>query len=111
MAPYGIPTLLEEYCPGTRAWMYEAVFTWLDTAPQEAGGSSGSSDEPGRRMFALFAEAGMGKSVFSAAMRTKLGVRTNKDSSVIMVGGWLGDLLVCWSVAWSINESTWLHIK
>ena len=80
MSTYGIPTLLKEYCPGTRAWMYEEVFTWLDTAPLPDG-----SQAPGYRMFALFADAGMGKSVFSAAMKIKLDVRINNDSSVVMV--------------------------
>ena len=109
MSTYGISSLLDEYCAGTRAWMYEAVFTWLDSTQQAAaaeeeeeedGGGGGSSEQGGSRMFALFAEAGMGKSVFSAAMRTKLGVRANKDSSVIMVGGWAVCLSVGWLFGW-----------
>ena len=82
MATYNIAALLSEYQAGTRQWMYDEVDDWL-----HGGSSAGSTAEPSR-LFVLLAMAGMGKSVFSAAIHTKLLALTNKDSNVVMVSTW-----------------------
>ena len=91
MATYNIASLLSEYRAGTRQWMYDEVDAWLRGSSstghdQPAGGSSvACGDAAPSRLFVLLAMAGMGKSVFSAAIHTKLLALTNKDSNIIMV--------------------------
>ena len=91
---YNISALLSEYRAGTRQWMYDEVDAWLrgssSAGPDEpAGGSSvACGDAAPSRLFVLLAMAGMGKSVFSAAIHTKLLALTNKDSNVVMVSTW-----------------------
>ena len=77
MNSYNINVLLDEYMPGTRDWMYRKVNSWLDAA------SSAAADAT-PRLFLVLAGAGMGKSVFSAVMHTKLFGRANRDSNVMM---------------------------
>ena len=73
MNSYNISVLLDEYEPGTRDWMYKKVNSWLDATADTTP-----------RLFLLLAGAGMGKSVFSAVMHTKLFGRANRDSNVMM---------------------------
>ena len=77
MNSYNISVLLDEFMPGTRDWMYKKVNSWLDAA------SSAAADTT-PRLFLLLAGAGMGKSVFSAVMHTKLFGRANRDRNVTM---------------------------
>ena len=76
MNSYNIGELWDEYEPGTRDWMYEKVDSWLDAA------STAADTTP--RLFLLMAGPGMGKSVFSAKMDTKLFCRANRDSNITM---------------------------
>ena len=73
MNSYNISVLLDEYEPGTRDWMYKKVNSWLDATADTTP-----------RLFLLLAGAGMGKSVFSAVMHTKLFGRANRDRNVMM---------------------------
>jgi len=75
IASYNIDGVFSEYIPGTRKWLYDAANEWLmNSRPYGPGASSVGSqkDEAIRRMFLLFAEPGMGKSVFSAAIDDQL---------------------------------------
>lgn len=76
IASYKVSTLLSEYELGTRQWMYDEVFAWLDSSVAVPASS---------RMFLLLAGAGMGKSVFSAALSSMLEVRTNRDPDLVLV--------------------------
>ncbi|KAL6756674.1 hypothetical protein V8C86DRAFT_3136436 [Haematococcus lacustris] len=80
MRSYRIAQLLDEYHPGSRQWMYDRVNDWLNASSSSSPGDEGAAS----RLFLLLADAGMGKSVFSAVMHTKLVVRGNKDSSLVM---------------------------
>ncbi|GFH09203.1 WD_REPEATS_REGION domain-containing protein [Haematococcus lacustris] len=80
MRSYRIAQLLDEYHPGSRQWMYDQVNDWLNASSSSSPGGQGAAS----RLFLLLADAGMGKSVFSAVMHTKLVVRGNKDSSLVM---------------------------
>lgn len=65
---YSLPQMAAEYVEGTRQWLYIDANRWL---------SEGTLDSPSSRMFILAAEPGMGKSVFSAVVDTKLVARKN----------------------------------
>ncbi len=85
---YGISILMDEYHSGSRAWLYQAVNAWLDLSVGDAdAGERSSVRERASRAFILLAGPGMGKSVFSAVMQTKLAVRANKDQGLVMVSG------------------------
>lgn len=89
LGSYGIARLLAEYDPGSRKELYKKVNKWLDTCAAEAnkqGAVPFGQDQQTSRAFLLLAEPGMGKSVFSAAMHTKLTARTNKEHNLILVG-------------------------
>ena len=73
MNSYNISGLLDEYMRGTRDWMYAKVDSWLDAAVDTTP-----------RLFLLLAGPGMGKSVFSAVMHTKLFGRANRDHNITM---------------------------
>jgi hypothetical protein len=66
---YNIDGVFHEYHPGTRSWLYDSAKDWL-LSHHPSNGSQ--SDEALHRMFLLFAEPGMGKSVFSAAIHKQL---------------------------------------
>ena len=77
IASYNIDGVFSEYIPGTRKWLYDAANEWLMSNRPNGSGASNSTgspqeDEAIRRMFLLFAEPGMGKSVFSAAIDDQL---------------------------------------
>ncbi|KAL6756673.1 WD40-repeat-containing domain protein [Haematococcus lacustris] len=80
MRSYRIAQLLDEYHPGSRQKMYNEVNDWLNASSSSSPGGQGAAS----RLFLLLADAGMGKSVFSAVMHTKLVVQGNKDSSLVM---------------------------
>ncbi|KAJ9532875.1 hypothetical protein QJQ45_010968 [Haematococcus lacustris] len=80
MRSYRIAQLLDEYHPGSRQWMYDRVNDWLNASSSCSPGDEGAAS----RLFLLLADAGMGKSVFSAVMHTKLVVRGNKDRNLVM---------------------------
>lgn len=92
---YNIACLLDEYHPGSRQWMYDKLNAWLDACitpstkaqavEKSAEGPSGAAGAQPSRAFLLLADAGMGKSVFSGVVHTKLTVRVNTDG-LIMVG-------------------------
>ena len=74
---YNIDGVFSEYIPGTRKWLYDAANEWLMSNRPHGSGASNSDappqeEEAMRRMFLLFAEPGMGKSVFSAAIDDQL---------------------------------------
>ncbi|KAL6759842.1 hypothetical protein V8C86DRAFT_1227862 [Haematococcus lacustris] len=75
---YRIAQLLDEYHSGSRQWMYTRVNDWLNASSNSSPGGAATAS----RLFLLLADAGMGKSVFSAVMHTKLVVRGNKDSGL-----------------------------
>ncbi|KAJ9527086.1 hypothetical protein QJQ45_025204 [Haematococcus lacustris] len=77
---YRIAQLLDEYHSGSRQWMYTRVNDWLNASSSSSPGGEATAS----RLFLLLADAGMGKSVFSAVMHTKLVVRGNKDSGLVM---------------------------
>ncbi|GFH09406.1 WD_REPEATS_REGION domain-containing protein [Haematococcus lacustris] len=77
---YRIAQLLDEYHSGSRQWMYTRVNDWLDASSSSSPGGVATAS----RLFLLLADAGMGKSVFSAVMHTKLVVRSNMDSGLVM---------------------------
>ncbi|KAJ9527505.1 hypothetical protein QJQ45_025765 [Haematococcus lacustris] len=77
---YRIAQLLDEYHSGSRQWMYTRVNDWLNASSSSSPGGAATAS----RLFLLLADAGMGKSVFSAVMHTKLVVRGNKDSGLVM---------------------------
>ena len=84
---YNITTLLEDYVEGTRQWLYDDVRAWLDAT--NLSGSSGAAGQPQSRMYLLLGGPGMGKSVFSAVMHTKLISRSVKRGNVELVRGTL----------------------
>ena len=73
---YGVSSLLDEYEAGSRMWLFDRLTEWLDALAQA---------HP-KRMFLLLADAGMGKSIFSAVAATKLLVRENKGLLVMVSG-------------------------
>lgn len=84
VASYNLPQLAAEYVQGTRQWMYDEADKWLSsqTAPSQAGAiwgpaAAANGAAAASRMFILAAEPGMGKSVFSAVVDTKLVARRN----------------------------------
>lgn len=86
---YKIADLLAENREGSRQWLYDEANAWLDkqACVRVADGTLGppaGQHKPDARMFLLLADAGMGKSVFSAKMEAKLTVRTN-TKAVLMV--------------------------
>jgi hypothetical protein len=99
MSTYGIARLLDEYHPGSRQWLYNKVNAWLEACDAAmrryagpVGGSGGVGNVPEgpaagqpSRMFMLLADAGMGKSVFSAVMHTKLTVEANREGRLALV--------------------------
>ncbi len=65
------------------------MHAWLDAAlpkgaPEPAGDRPSRSTQHLSRCFMLLAGPGMGKSVFSGVMQTKLAVRANKQSLVLV---------------------------
>ncbi len=90
---YNTSVLMDEYHSGSRDWLYRAVNTWLDSSvptpllPGVDAGERSSVRERTSRAFILLAGPGMGKSVFSAVMQTKLAVRANQDQGLVMVSG------------------------
>ena len=85
---YAIPKLTTQYHEGSRQWMYDAVYTWLDAATLEAKECGDGVAAVQSRLFLVLADAGMGKSVFSAVMSTKLQV-------------WLVALEACLAGCWA----------
>jgi hypothetical protein len=70
MRAYQIPSLLETYVSATREWLYKDVNEWLARAVDgRVAGNAAAS-----RMYLLMAGPGMGKSVFSAVMHTRLAI-------------------------------------
>ena len=63
--------VLAEYIPGTRKWLYDEANEWLMSHRPEHSNAS-DNDKALERMFLLFADPGMGKSVFSAAIGEQL---------------------------------------
>lgn len=95
---YNIARLLDDYHQGSRQWLYDRVNTWLcDCINQAAHNGHGGSERMTRveavpdgqssRFFLMLADAGMGKSVFSAVMHTKLTMHANKEEGMLLVGG------------------------
>lgn len=66
-----------QYEPGTRKLLFGKVDAWLDQCRDAAAGrpDAAESHQQPPRMLLVLAGPGMGKSVFSAAMKTKLLVR------------------------------------
>ncbi len=105
IAAYAVATLLDEYHHGSRAWLYDEFAAWLNgqappptadeggadgagdrtTKLNGGGASGGGGDGAASRMFLLLAGPGMGKSVFSAVMHTKLAVLANKRAELVLV--------------------------
>ena len=73
---YGVSSLLDEYEAGSRMWLFGRLTAWLDAL----------AEAHPKRMFLLLADAGMGKSIFSAVAATKLLVRENKGMLVTVSG-------------------------
>jgi len=105
-----VATLLDEYVEGTRQWMFEYVNVWLHTALGSidsgstpcfaaTASSAGPDIPPNSRLLLLLAGPGMGKSVMSAAMETKLMVRTHKNHRLVQVGDAGVSLLLAPSLA------------
>lgn len=74
---YSIEALAATYLPGSRQWMYDKISAWLDSITNRIHTWAPDSDNaagPQRpsRICLLLADAGMGKSVFSAVLNTKL---------------------------------------
>jgi len=87
ISSYSVATLLDEYVEGTRQWMFDCVNAWLHTALGSShSGSTAGPIPPNSRLLLLLAGPGMGKSVMSAAMETKLMVRTHKNHRLVQVG-------------------------
>jgi hypothetical protein len=83
VASYNLSSLLTQYHPGSRQWMYDRVNSWLDAQAAAASAAAGKAAPP--RLFLLLADAGMGKSVFSSVMAKKLVVRTNGEPDLVLV--------------------------
>lgn len=67
---YHISDVLVDYVTGTRQWLFNELMSWMKSEPPQ---QSVSVNQTGRhRMFVLIAGPGMGKSVFSAVVQTKL---------------------------------------
>ena len=81
VASYDLSSLLTQFHPGSRQWMYDRVNRWLDD--QAAAAKAGTPAPP--RLFLLLADAGMGKSVFSSVLSKKLVVRTNGEPDLVVV--------------------------
>ncbi len=82
IASYGVPILLDEFHPGTRQWLFDDFNAWL-----EGGGGHGDSEGgggPASRSFLLLAGPGMGKSVFTAVLQTKLDMRKNRAGAQLV---------------------------
>jgi hypothetical protein len=78
-----VPILLDEFHPGTRQWLFDDFNAWL-----EGGGGHSSSEGgggPASRSFLLLAGPGMGKSVFTAVLQTKLDMRQNRAGAQLVV--------------------------
>ena len=71
---YALPKLTTLYHNGSRQWMYDKVCAWLDAATLKAKDCGDGMAAAQSRLFLVLADAGMGKSVFSAVMSTKLQV-------------------------------------
>lgn len=80
---YDIPRLQHDYHHMSRQWLYDMVMQWLDVCAGKA--ESSGTDIKASRAFLLLAGPGMGKSVFSAAMHTKLTVRADLKQDIILV--------------------------
>jgi hypothetical protein len=70
MRSYNVAAMLDEYLPGSRAWMYARVNAWLEKAvldsasagqdqPQDTAGGDAAAPVSSSRMFLLLADAGM----------------------------------------------------
>lgn len=90
MKSYALADLLQDYLDGSRQWMYDKVMAWLRAQQQQqqleaaaagqlqaaaaaAAGQPAASTPAGsqgqhQHVFLLLAEAGMGKSVFTASL-------------------------------------------
>lgn len=92
---YSIQDLIKPYRKGSRQWLFNEVAAWLgknvyvgdaDLLPQQPQLPDAQSARP---VFLMLADAGMGKSVFSAVMATMLDVRAKTEPSMVMVSwGW-----------------------
>eukprot|EP00798_Chlamydomonas_sp_ICE-L_P009671 gene9671-8494_t len=63
---YNVTRLLGDYVEGTRGWLYDDVNKWL------AAAMTSGCDLASSRAYLLLGDPGMGKSVFSAVLHTRL---------------------------------------
>ena len=82
-------SLMSDYHPGSRKWLYEDADEWLDGNFKKRGLGVGSAlprmKDALSRMYLLLAGSGMGKTIFAAKMHTQLAVLTNVRLGLIMV--------------------------